>query len=111
MRYAILTAIAIFLLLIAMCGPAEAQDVSITREAAIKAVENAERVTALEKENDILKQAFADIKDQINKVMVDLARVSGENTILKQTAVKDAAMIELLVKSVKKKCLPLTICL
>jgi hypothetical protein len=41
---------------------------------------------------------------------IEFARVSGENTALKQNAVSDRAIIDLLLKNTRKKCQPLSVC-
>ena len=52
----------------------------------------------------------AKAQDNTQKMAIEFARVSGENTALKQNAVSDRAIIELLLKSTKKKCFPLSVC-
>lgn len=78
--------------------------VCISREAALKALADADRVKALEAENAVLKdKAIPDLKQLLADMRVEFARCSGETTILKQRAVSDAAMIELLSKMVRPK--------
>src|SRR5688572_23573998 len=74
--------------------------VCISREAAMKALADADRVVALEAEIKVKDQAYADLGKLLNDMRVEFARCSGEATILKQRAVSDAAMIELLSKMV-----------
>lgn len=87
-----------------------ADKVCISREAALKAVENAETVKAQAVQIEALKKAIDDEKDVANALKIQFAEKSGENTALKQNAVADRAIIELLLKSVKKKCMPLSVC-
>jgi hypothetical protein len=84
--------------------------VCISRQAAQKAVENAETVKAQSIQIETLKQAVQDEKDVANKLKIEYAETKGELTAVKQNAVSDRAIIDLLLKSVKKKCLPLSIC-
>jgi hypothetical protein len=84
--------------------------VCISREAAIKAVENADKVIALEADIKAKETAIAQFRDELNKIRIEFASVSGENTALKQYAVSDRAIIDLLLKSVKKKCMPFSVC-
>jgi len=77
--------------------------VCISREAAVKAVADAKTVDAQKVEIDALNKAIADYKQQLNDMRIQFAEMSGEATILKQRAVSDAAMIQLLVQNVKKK--------
>jgi len=77
--------------------------VCISREAAVKAVADAKTVDAQKVEIDALNKAIADYKQQLNDMRVQFAEMSGEATILKQRAVSDAALIELLTKMVRPK--------
>lgn len=77
--------------------------VCITREAALKAIADADRVKALEAEIKVREKAHEDLKILLADMRVEFARCSGETTILKQRAVSDAAMIELLSKLVRPK--------
>lgn len=77
--------------------------VCITRDAALKALADADRVKALESEIAAKDKAYADLKDVLAEMKTEFARCSGESTILKQRAVSDAAMIELLSKMVRPK--------
>ena len=105
----ILIAIAVVSALFACCSHAHAQEpcpsdkVCISREAAVKAVADAKTVDAQKVEIDALNKAIADYKQQLNDMRVQFAEMSGEATILKQRAVSDAAMIQLLMQNVKKK--------
>lgn len=83
--------------------------VCITRQAALKALQDADKVTALETEAKALKAAIEEMRELLNKARVEFAAVSGENTALKQNAVSDRAIIELLLKNSKKKCMPFSI--
>jgi len=84
--------------------------VCITRDAALKALADADRVKALESEVKVKDTAIADFRKELNDMRIEFARVSGENTAIKQNAVSDRAIIELLLKNTKKRCLPLSIC-
>ena len=77
--------------------------VTISREAALKALADADRVKALEAELKVKDVAIEDLKKLLADMRVEFARCSGEATILKQRAVSDAAMIELLSKMVRPK--------
>jgi len=88
----------------AAMGPSCPVDkVCISREAALKAVADADKVKALEAEIAVKDQAFADQKDLLNKMRIEFAEKAGENTALKQNAVSDRAIIEILLKSVRPK--------
>jgi hypothetical protein len=85
------------------CATSPEKCVLITREAAVTALQNSDRVTALEKENLALTQALNDLKAEVNKVRVEYAEKVGENTALKQNSISDRAIIEILLKSAKPK--------
>lgn len=77
--------------------------VCISRAAAEKALVDADRVKALEIEGKEKDRALADMRDLLNKSRIEFAAVSGENTALRQNAVQDRAIIEILLKSVRPK--------
>jgi hypothetical protein len=77
--------------------------VCISREAALKALSDAEKVKQFEAERAAYEKAIADLKDALADLRAEFARASGENSILKQRAVSDAALIELLVKQARPK--------
>lgn len=77
--------------------------VVISRDAAIKALEDADARKALEAEVKTKDQAIADFRDLLNKMRIEFAEKSGENTALKQNAVSDRALIEILVKFARPK--------
>lgn len=84
--------------------------VCITREAAIKALTDSDSVKALTIENAKLTQAIADKTKDLSDMKIEFARVSGENTGLKENAVSDRAIMTVLVQNSKKKCMPLSVC-
>lgn len=83
--------------------------VLVTREAALKALADSDRVVALEAEIKVKDQALVDQKKITDDMRIEFARVSGENTALKQNAVSDRAIMEILVKNSRKRCAPLSI--
>jgi len=84
--------------------------VLITREAAIKALNDSDRVKALEAEIKVKDEAYDAQKGLLNEMRIEFARVSGELTGIKQNAVQDRAIIAELLKNTKKKCLPFSVC-
>ena len=79
--------------------------VTISRAAALTAVQNAAKVVALEKESEAKDKALEAYKDEVNALRVKIAEQSGELSGIKQNAVSDRAIITVLLQSVKKKCL------
>lgn len=77
--------------------------VCISREAALKALADADRVKALEVEIKVKDDAVAAFRAEVNAMRVEFARVSGEATALKTNAVRDSAIIELLMKYARPK--------
>lgn len=78
--------------------------VCLSRAAAQAALEAGDKAKVLEAENSQLKtQAIPQLKDALADMRVQYAEAKGENTILKQRAISDAAMIELLSKMVRPK--------
>ena len=88
-----------------------ANKVCISREAAIKAVETSKERDALQEQLKAEKQAVEDMRKELNEMRVKFAAASGEMSGLKQNAVQDRAIIEILLKSQKKKCLPFSVCI
>ena len=85
------------------CSTTPEKCVLITREAAVRALQGSDRGKALEKENLTLTEALNAIKVELNKIRVEYAEKVGENTALKQNAISDRAIIEILLKSAKPK--------
>ena len=78
--------------------------VCLTPQAARAALEAGDKAKALQAEVDTLKsQTIPQLKDALADMRVQYAEAKGENTILKQRAVSDAAIIELLTKMVRPK--------
>jgi hypothetical protein len=77
--------------------------VVISKSAARSALEAGDKAKALEVELKEREKAYELLRDALHKMEVEFAKTSGENTILRQRAVSDAAMIELLLKQTKKK--------
>jgi hypothetical protein len=78
--------------------------VCITPEAARAALEAGDKAKALEAQVKTLTEVtIPGLKDALADMRVNYAEAKGENTILKQRAVSDAAIIELLTKMVRPK--------
>lgn len=90
---------------VGVCGQPDCPPtlVCISREAALKALADADRVKALEAEIKVKDDAVASFRDELNKMRIEFARVSGEATALKTNAIRDAAIIELLLKYARPK--------
>lgn len=90
-----------------VCPP---DKVCITREAAIKALADADKVIALEAEGKAKDEAIGGLRKELNDMRIEFAATRGELSGIKQNAVQDRAIIDLLLKSAKKKCMPFSIC-
>lgn len=77
--------------------------VCLSPQAARAALEAGDAKIALEKQVTALEQAVRDAQDNTSKALIELAKVSGENTILKQQQIRDMALVDLLLKQTKKK--------
>jgi hypothetical protein len=78
--------------------------VCLSRAAAQAALEAGDKAKALEAENkDLKEKVIPQLKDALNDMRVQYAETKGEATILKQRAISDAAMIELLTKMIRPK--------
>ncbi len=85
--------------------------VCISREAAQKALQDSDTVKTQAEQLKANETAYNLLKQALNDLRIELSRMSGENTALKQNAVSDRAIIEILLKSSKKKCFPFSLCL
>ena len=77
--------------------------VLITREAAIKALEDSDRVKSLEAEIAVLKDGIAKHKDIETNLKVELGKAIGELTGSQQMNVRQTAIIDVLLKNVRPK--------
>lgn len=77
--------------------------VLITREAAIKALEDSDKVKALEAEVIVLKQAVNDQREITTTLRVELGKAMGELTGSQQMNVRQTAIIDVLLKNVRPK--------
>jgi len=77
--------------------------ICLTPEQARIALENADKVKALEAYVKTLEQAQIDYKAEISKVRIEYAEKVGENTALKQNDVSNRAIITVLLQSVRPK--------
>jgi hypothetical protein len=77
--------------------------VTISRDAALKALADADENKALKAEVKVKDQAIDDLTELLNKMRVEFAECSGEKTALKQNAVSDRAIIDILLKNVRPK--------
>lgn len=85
----------------AEAGPAD--KVCISRDAAIKAVETAAERDALKDQLKTEQQAVEAMRAELNEMRVKFAAASGELSGLKQNAVQDRAIIDILLKNVRPK--------
>ena len=75
----------------------------LPRAVALKALEDADARKALEAQVKTQDDAIAGYKDELEKIRIEFARASGELTALKQNAVSDRAIIEILIKYARPK--------
>lgn len=77
--------------------------VTISREAAVKCLENADKLAAIEAESAAKDKAIADLKAIIADIKIELAKLSGEKTQLETTLVRYNALIDILIKNARPK--------
>jgi hypothetical protein len=86
--------------------------VCITPEAARAALEAGDKAKALQAEIDVLKtQTIPAYKDQIADWRIKYVEVFGRYDEIKQQRVEWLAEKELMLKLIRKKCLPLSVCI
>lgn len=96
------------LLMAAVAAAAQTNDcpadkVCITRDAAIKMLQDQDDLKAVKAENATLKQAIADHKDVEANLKVELGKAIGELTGSQQMNVRQTAIIDVLLKNVRPK--------
>lgn len=85
--------------------------VCISPEAARKALQDSDTVQAQAKEIAAKDQAFADLQKELNVMRIELAKAIGEKTGSEQMVVRLTAIVDVLLKGQKKKCMPFSVCL
>lgn len=85
------------------CPPMPPGMICLPRAVAVKALEDADVRKALEAQVKAQDAAIAGYKDELEKMRIEFARASGENTALKQNAVSDRAIIQILVQYARPK--------
>jgi hypothetical protein len=76
----------------------------ITREAALKALQDSDAVKAQGVELDNLKTVIIpDLRKQLDDMRLEFVRADTKATALEKQAIRDAAIIELLLKMVRAK--------
>lgn len=91
--------------------PAQDADkpICISRQAAEACATNAAKVTALEAQIVTLEQALKDKDSIINDLKVEVALKTGQIISNEQTLAQNRAIIEVLLKNTRKKCMPFSI--
>lgn len=85
--------------------------VCITVEQARQALIDADTVKAQAVEIKALNDAIDQYKAEIANLRIELAKMTGDKTGAEQMIVRLSAMVDLLLKSTKKKCLPFSVCI
>lgn len=75
----------------------------ISRGAAIKALEDSDKVKSLTAEVLVKDQAIADLRKEVGTMQIELAKVSGEKTGAEQMNVRLTAIVDILLKNVRPK--------
>lgn len=77
--------------------------VCITHAQAIKALQDGDKVTAQAAEIVVKDQAIDDLKKEVSRMQVELAKATGEKTGAEQMVVRLTAITDILLKHVKPK--------
>jgi len=80
-------------------------------ETARKALAEAAEASALKTEKAVLLQAIEDYKKLIAEAKIELAKTVGEKTQLEASLVRYNAILDILIKGQKKRCLPFSVCI
>lgn len=79
------------------------ETVTISREAAVKCLENGDKLTAMAAESKAKDAAIADLKALVADLKATIAGLSGEKTQLEATLVRYNALIDILIKNSRPK--------
>lgn len=85
--------------------------VCITVDEARKALIDADTVEAQVKEIEAKDATIEQLRGEIGRLRIELAKTVGDKTGAEQMIVRLSAMVDLLLKSTKKKCLPFSVCI
>ncbi len=77
--------------------------VCISPLAARQALIDSDTVKAQALQIKALDQAVKDAQDNTQKALIEFAKVSGENTVLRQQQIRDMALVDLALQQTKKK--------
>lgn len=77
--------------------------VTISREAAVKALQDSDTVEAQKKELAAKDQAIEDLKKLLHDVEIQLAKMAGEKSQLEADRVRWTAIIDVLIKNSRAK--------
>lgn len=83
--------------------PCPEDKVCISREAAIKALQDADEVIALRSEVKVLKDAVNAHKDIETTLKIELGKITGELTGSQQMNIRQTAIIDVLLKNIRPK--------
>lgn len=100
--------LAILIAFAAIAGAAQTTEcpvdkVCISREAAVKALQDDDKVKAQTAEISVKDQAIAELKKEIARMQIELAKSTGELTGSQAMNARQHAIIDLLLKSVRPK--------
>ena len=79
------------------------ETVTISKEAAIKCLQDSDALKAADVEKAALKQAIDDYKKLVGDLKIEIAKLSGEKTGPDQMVVRLSALLDFAIKNTKKK--------
>lgn len=85
--------------------------VCITRDQAVQALQDRDTVEAQKTEIRVKDQAIDDLKKEVFKMQIELAKAIGEKTGAEQMVVRLSAVLDIALKNTRKRCAPFSICL
>lgn len=85
--------------------------VCLSPEAARKALQDSDLVEAQKAEIKVKDDAIDAYKKEIATLRIELAKAVGEKTGAEQMNVRLTAIVDVLLKGQKKKCMPFSVCL
>ncbi|HLA96622.1 MAG TPA: hypothetical protein VK612_12940 [Pyrinomonadaceae bacterium] len=87
-----------------------ADRVCLTVDQARQALVDSDTVKAQALEITVLDKTVSDLRDEIGRLRIELAKMTGDKTGAEQMIVRLTAIVDLLLKQTRKKCLPFSVC-
>ena len=94
--------LAIFIVLSSAVSATAQEPVTISKEAAIKCLENSDKVIAFEIEITAKDKAISDLKDEITRLKIEFAKSAQRASDLEQQQIADREFYKFVIQNLKR---------